>query len=72
MLEDDRRVIPPYDAIILASARLARERPEVLAALRELAGTIDAAAMRRMNAAVDADGRSPADVAREFLAQRHP
>ena len=67
VLEDDRRVIPPYDAIILVSARLARERPEVLAALRELAGTIDAAAMRRMNSAVDAEGRSPAEVAREFL-----
>ncbi len=70
VLEDDRRVIPPYDAIILASARLARERPEVLAALRGLAGTIDAAAMRRMNSAVDAEGRSPADVAREFLASQ--
>ncbi len=67
VLEDDRRVIPPYDAIILVSARLARERPEVLAALRELAGTIDAAAMRGMNSAVDAEGRSPAEVAREFL-----
>ena len=69
VLDDDRRVIPPYDAIVLASARLARERPEALAALRELAGTIDAAAMRRMNAAVDAEGRSPSDVAREFLAR---
>src|SRR6185503_17853719 len=68
VLDDDRHVIPPYDAVILASGRLARERPETLAALRELAGTIDAAAMRRMNAAVDAEGRSPSDVARDFLA----
>jgi osmoprotectant transport system substrate-binding protein/osmoprotectant transport system permease protein len=67
VLDDDRRVIPPYDAILLASGRLAREHPTVLAALRALAGTIDADAMRRMNAAVDAEGRSPADVAREFL-----
>jgi len=67
VLDDDRRVIPPYDAIVLASARLAREHPEVLAALRGLAGAIDADAMRRMNAAVDADGRTPADVAREFV-----
>jgi osmoprotectant transport system permease protein len=72
VLDDDRRVIPPYDAIILASGRLAREHPEVLAALRELAGAIDAGAMRRMNAAVDADGRSPADIAREFLAEPRP
>jgi osmoprotectant transport system permease protein len=70
VLADDRGVIPPYDAIVLASARLAHERPDALAALRELAGAIDAVAMRRMNAAVDADGRSPAEVAREFLARR--
>ena len=70
VLDDDRHVIPPYDAIILASARVAQEHPDVLSALRELAGTIDAAAMRRMNAAVDAEGRSPAEVAREFLERR--
>ena len=69
VLDDDRRVIPPYDAIVLVGGRLARERPDVLAALRELAGSIDAAAMRRMNSAVDAEGRSPAEVAREFLAE---
>jgi osmoprotectant transport system permease protein len=70
VLEDDRHVIPPYDAIVLVSGRLARERPQVLAALRELSGSIDAAEMRRMNHAVDADGRSPAEVARELLALR--
>ena len=67
VLADDRHAIPPYDAVILASPRLARERPEVVAALGALAGTIDAAAMRRMNAAVDEDGTAPAAVARAFL-----
>jgi len=70
VLDDDRRVIPPYDAIVLASRRVASEHPEVIAALRELAGAIDADAMRRMNAAVDAEGLSPSDVARNFLAER--
>ena len=70
VLADERGVIPPSDAIVLVSARLARERPDALAALRELAGAIDADAMRRMNSAVDADGRAPAEVAREFLAGR--
>jgi osmoprotectant transport system permease protein len=68
LLEDDRGVIPPYDALVLASARLARERPEVIAALAGLVGRIDAASMRRMNLAVDRDGRLPAEVARDFLA----
>ena len=70
VLDDDRGAIPPYDAIVLASARLVRDEPRVVAALTTLAGTIDAETMRRMNAAVDQDARSPEDVAREFLARR--
>ncbi len=68
VLEDDRGAIPPYDAVVLASPRLAREEPNVVAALATLTGTIDAATMRRMNAAVDAEARSPEDVAHDFLA----
>ncbi len=69
VLEDDRGAIPPYDAIILAGARLAREAPGALAALATLSGTIDADTMRRMNAAVDREGRTPDAVAGDFLAQ---
>jgi len=71
VLRDDRGVIPPYDAVVLVGSRLARERPDVVAQLARLAGTIDAATMQRMNAAVDQQGRAPADVAREWLAA-HP
>ena len=67
VLADDRHVIPPYDAVLLASARLAREAPDVLAALRPLAGTIDADTMRHLNAEVDQEGASPQAVARAFL-----
>lgn len=70
VLEDARGAIPPYDAVILAGARLARERPDALAALRALIGTIDAEAMRRMNLAVDRDGASPDQVATRFLNRR--
>jgi osmoprotectant transport system permease protein len=68
VLEDDLGVIPPYDAILLASPRLTRERPELVRALSRLESRIDAPAMRRMNLAVDAGRRSPAEVAREFEA----
>lgn len=61
--------IPPDDAIILASARLQALHPEVIDALRALVGRIDNEAMRRMNQAVDQNGRSPGEVAREFLNQ---
>ncbi len=67
VLDDERGAIPPYDALILAGPRLVRERPDVVASLRQIAGTIDADRMRRMNLAVDQDGVSPATVADVFL-----
>ena len=67
VLEDDRHAIPPYDAVILASPRLAREQTEVLKALRALSGTIDAESMRRMNLAVDQGGESPNRVGEGFV-----
>lgn len=70
VLTDDRHAIPPYDAIILAGPALARDHPAALAALRGLAGTIDASRMRAMNAAVDHDHVTPEAVAAQFLAAR--
>jgi osmoprotectant transport system permease protein len=67
LLEDERGVIPPYDALVLTGPALAERAPDAVAALARLAGTIDGAAMRRMNLAVDRDGRAPRDVARAFL-----
>jgi osmoprotectant transport system permease protein len=68
LLEDERHAIPPYDAVILAGARLVREHSDAIAALRGLSGTIDADRMRRMNLAVDQDGQSPETVAAGFVA----
>jgi len=66
-LTDDRGVIPPYDAVVLVGPRLAREHPDVSALLGGLEGRIDAATMQRLNRAVDQQGRTPAEVAREWL-----
>src|SRR6185295_10895777 len=70
VLEDDRHYFPPYEAAFVVRGRLWRERFAVRRVLEGLAGTIDVAAMRRMNAAVDRDKRRPEDVAKEFLAGR--
>jgi osmoprotectant transport system permease protein len=67
VLEDDRHAIPPYDAVVLVSDRLARTHPRAVEALRGLAGTIDGDRMRRMNAAVDEQKEAPAAVADRFL-----
>ncbi len=67
VLEDDRHAIPPYDAIILAGAQLRTAQPQVIAALRQLAGRISAEEMRRMNQQVDQEGADPDTVARDFI-----
>ena len=72
VLDDEKHAIPPYDAVVLVSPRLAREAPDVLAAVRALDGAIDVASMRALNRLVDEQGQSPAVAARQFLARRPP
>ena len=69
ILADDRQYFPPYEcALVIREATLTRHRG-LAEALGELAGRISDAEMRRMNAAVDREHRSVAEVAREFLAR---
>lgn len=68
VLEDDRGAIPPYDAVVLASRRLAAALPDVVGVVARLDGLIDANAMRVMNRSVDEDGRAPGEVAESFVA----
>jgi osmoprotectant transport system permease protein len=70
VLADDRHYFPPYDAVLLYRADLPQRLPRTWAALAELEGSIDDAAMRRMNAAAELDGKEFATVAAGFLAQR--
>jgi glycine betaine/choline ABC-type transport system substrate-binding protein len=69
VLEDDRRYFPPYEAAF-AARRSVLDDPRARGALERLGGSITAEDMRKMNAAVDRDGRQPRDVAREFLTAR--
>jgi osmoprotectant transport system permease protein len=69
VLEDEKAALPPYDAVVLASPRLARDVPAVLAALRPLEGAIDVATMRGLNRRVDEQGETPAAVAEAFVKQ---
>ncbi len=69
VLEDDRRFFPPYEAVPMANGAILEQFPELEDAFNALSGKIDSATMRRLNAEVDSHGRSPRDVAREFLKQ---
>jgi len=66
-LDDDRHYFPPYDAVPLVRTATLLRHPEIGQALKRLADRVDAAAMRRMNFAVDGSHRDPAVVVREFL-----
>jgi osmoprotectant transport system permease protein len=67
LLEDDLDVIPPYDAIVLASPRVTQEYPDVIQAVARLDGSINADRMRTMNLAVDEMGEHPSLVAERFV-----
>ena len=64
VLEDDRGFFPAYDAVLLHRADLPQRLPRAWQALARLEGSIDAARMRRMNAAAELEGRSFAEAAR--------
>lgn len=67
-LADDKHFFSPYEAAPVVRHEVLAKHPKVREALAALGGKIDAATMRRLNAAVDVDGRPVPDVAREWLA----
>jgi osmoprotectant transport system permease protein len=69
VLEDDLGYFPPYDAIPVVRTQTLGRHPSLRRALDLLAGRIDESTMRRMNAAVDVDKRSPSEVVAEALAR---
>ena len=66
-LVDDRHFFPPYDAAAVVSPRVAKERPDVIAALVTLSGQLDVASMREWNRRIEVDRENVATVATEAL-----
>ncbi len=66
VLEDDRRYFPPYEAAFVVRGEV-WARPGVRAFFESLAGRLDAATMRKLNAAADKEKRRPEDIAKDFL-----
>jgi osmoprotectant transport system permease protein len=69
VLDDDRGYFPVYDSVILYRAELARRAPRLVAAMRRLEQRIDAAGMRKMNAAVKLGRVTEHKTAADFLAR---
>ncbi len=70
VLEDDRRYFPPYAAAIVYRPETAERHPAVHKVIRQLEGSLDEAAMRRLNRLVDDEKQSVAKVVANFLAER--
>ena len=68
VLRDPKQALPPYDAVLVLSANVAK-RGDVVKQLRALIGGIDDNAMREANKLVDLDG-ALVDSAADFLNSR--
>jgi len=69
VLEDPKRAIPPYDAVLLVSPKAAKN-PRLMKALRPLVGAISADHMRRANYQVDrSEDKRTVDQAAAWLRQ---
>lgn len=67
VLKDDKHYFPRYDAVYLYRLDLDQRAPRFVAALNNLAGSIDAGQMRAMNKAVKLDGKDASVAAAAFL-----
>ena len=70
VLEDDLRVLPTYDAVVLYRLDFPARFPRSWAALKALEGSIDASRMAALNAEVELQGKTFSAVASDFLATR--
>jgi osmoprotectant transport system permease protein len=70
VLDDDKRYFPRYDAVLLYRADLPARLAKTWAALQKLEGSIDEAAMIRMNAAAELEGKDFAAIGASFIAGR--
>ncbi|MBD3236755.1 MAG: ABC transporter permease subunit [Candidatus Eisenbacteria bacterium] len=67
VIADDREHFTTYDALYLYRADLAERAPRAVRRLESLAGTLDEAAVRTLNARVKIDGEPESAVAADFL-----
>ena len=70
VLADDRAYFPRYEAVLLYRADVPARFPGGWAALARLEGRLDDAAMRRLNAAAELEGKDIAAIASAWLGAR--
>lgn len=69
LLKDDKQAFPSYDAAPLIRTEVLQQYPQIAQALKPLLGLINNRTMQQLNYQVDIEGKSPAQVAKNFLQQ---
>lgn len=67
VLEDDKHVFPPYNAVPVVRGEVLKEHPELKKVLNLLAGKISDKKMQELNAEVDIHKKTYKEVAHQFL-----
>ncbi|HKO68501.1 MAG TPA: glycine betaine ABC transporter substrate-binding protein [Burkholderiaceae bacterium] len=70
VLEDDLNFFPRYDAVLLYRADVPSRFPKAWAALAQLEKSLDDAAMRRLNAAAELEGKDIEAIASAWVSKR--
>ncbi|MGW4481296.1 glycine betaine ABC transporter substrate-binding protein [Rhodococcus triatomae] len=68
LLEDDRSFFPKYNPALVMREEFAEQYPAVAEVMAPISALLTDEAITEMNRQVDVDGREPADVARDWLA----
>lgn len=71
VLQDDKEFFPPYYAVPLVRNDLLEKHPELEAILNKLSGKITEEKMINLNYQVDEEGKTPEEVARNFLIEEN-
>ncbi|MBU5211496.1 ABC transporter permease subunit [Bacillus sp. Gen3] len=67
VLEDDKQVFPPYNAVPIVRGEILSKHPELKEILNLLAGKINDKTMQKLNAEVDINRKTYKEVAHQFL-----
>ena len=71
VLKDDKEFFPPYYAVSLVREDLIEEHPELEEILNKLSGKITEEKMINLNYQVDEEGKTPEEVAHNFLVEEN-
>jgi len=68
LLEDDKKMFPPYNStLVMRKAVASKAGPGLSRTLEQIQSRLTDENMQELNARVDLDGKSPADVAKAYL-----